>query len=114
MMEIRNVTIVGAGTMGHSLALAFARQGTVSGSLISGMSLVQARKMIASNLQTMVETGWLDKDQQAPMLDRIQTTTRIEDAGRHAALVIEAISEDETAKKELFVRWIRYAHGKPF
>ncbi len=36
------------------------------------------------------------------MLHRIQTTTKIEDAGKHADFVIEAISEDEAAKKELF------------
>jgi 3-hydroxybutyryl-CoA dehydrogenase len=103
MMEIRNITIVGAGTMGHSLAQAFAQEGyNVWLTDIREEVLVRARKMIASNLQTMVETGALDSSRQASVLHRIQMTTKIEAAGKHADFVIEAISEDEAAKKELF------------
>ena len=103
MMEIRNITIVGAGTMGHSLAQAFAQEGySVWLTDTREEVLVQARKLIASNLQTMVETGLLDRSRQAAVLHRVLTTTKIEDAGRHADFVIEAISEDAAAKQELF------------
>lgn len=103
MMEIHNITIVGAGTMGHSLAQAFAQEGySVWLSDIREEVLLLARKLIASNLQTMVETGLLDRSRPAQVLHRIQTTTKIEDAGRNADFVIEAISEDEAAKKDLF------------
>ena len=89
--------------MGHSLALVFAQEGyRVWLTDFREEVLVQARKLIASNLQTMVETGLLDRSRQAPVLHRIQTTTKIEDAGRHADFVLEAISEDKAAKKELF------------
>ncbi len=103
MTEIRNITIVGAGTMGHSLAQAFAQGGySVRLSDIREEVLARARKLIRSNLQTLVETGLLDGSQQAPVLDRIHTTTKIEDAGRNADFIIEAISEDQAAKKDLF------------
>jgi 3-hydroxybutyryl-CoA dehydrogenase len=102
-MEIRNITIVGAGTMGHSLAQAFAQEGySVLLTDIREEALDRARNLIAANLRTMVETGLLERSKQVPVLYRIQTTTKIEDAGRHADFVIEAISEDEAAKKELF------------
>ena len=105
MMEIRNVTIVGAGTMGHSLAQVFAQEGySVWLTDIREEVLARARKLILSNLQTLVETGLLDRGQQDQALHRIVTTTKIEDAAGNADFVIEAISEDEKAKKELFCK----------
>jgi 3-hydroxybutyryl-CoA dehydrogenase len=59
-------------------------------------------RLIASNLTTQVELGLLEKSQPASILKRIQTTTRIEDAGRNADFVIEAIVEDAEAKREIF------------
>ena len=105
MAEIRNVTIVGAGTMGHSLAQFFAQAGySVRLNDIHEGILARARELIASNLRTLVETGSLDESRQAPALNRIQTTTDLEEALRDADFVIEAIIEDEAAKKGLFQR----------
>jgi 3-hydroxybutyryl-CoA dehydrogenase len=103
MMEIRNVTIVGAGTMGHSLALVFAQEGySVWLTDLREEILDKAKKLIASNLRTLVEMRLLKKSRLAPTLNRIQTTTITADACRNADFVIEAISEDEAAKKDLF------------
>ena len=103
MNEIRNVTIVGAGTMGHSLAQVFAHGGyKVWLNDINEGILSKARSLVASNLKTLTELGFLEKGQEAPILGRIQTTTKIEEAGKAADLVIEAIIEDEAAKKEIF------------
>jgi len=101
--EIRNVTIVGAGTMGHSLAQVFAHGGyKVWLNDINEGILSKARSLVASNLKTLTDLGFLEKGQEAPILGRIQTTTKIEEAGKAADLVIEAIVEDEAAKKEIF------------
>jgi 3-hydroxybutyryl-CoA dehydrogenase len=109
-MEIRNVTIVGAGTMGHSLAQAFSQQGySVWLTDIREEILDKAKKLIASNLQTLVEMRLLEKKLLTPTLNRIQTTTIAEEACRNADFVIEAIIEDEAAKKELFHRLDRIA-----
>ncbi len=103
MTEIRNVTVVGAGTMGHSLAQAFAQGGfNVWLNDVQEAILSKARSLIASNLMTLVELGVLPKNQQTPILNRIQTTTNIEEAGKEADLVVEAIIEDAGAKKEMF------------
>jgi 3-hydroxybutyryl-CoA dehydrogenase len=103
MTEIRNVTVVGAGTMGHSLAQAFAQGGfNVWLNDVQEAILSKARSLIASNLMTLVELGLLPKNQQTPILNRIQTTTNIEEAGKEADLVVEAIIEDAGAKKEMF------------
>ncbi len=103
MTTIRNVTIVGAGTMGHSLAQVFAQAGyQVWLNDIKEEILTKAKSLISSNLQTSVEMGLLEKTQPAAILNRIQTTTKIEEAGKNADFVIEAIIEDAAAKKEMF------------
>ncbi len=105
MGEIRNVTIVGAGTMGHSLAQVFAQGGfNVLLNDVQEEILGRAKKLIASNLRTLSELGMVNKGEEESILGRIQTTTRIEQAARNAELVIEAIIEDEGAKKEMFRR----------
>ena len=105
MGEIRNVTIVGAGTMGHSLAQVFAQGGyNVWLNDIKDEILDRARSFIASNLKTLAELGLLKKGEEAAILDRIRMTARLEEAGKNAELVVEAIIEDEPAKKEMFSR----------
>jgi 3-hydroxybutyryl-CoA dehydrogenase len=103
MVEIRKVTIVGAGTMGHSLAQVFAQAGLeVRLQDIQEEILERAMSLIASNLATLGELGGLDQDEPRNILNRIQTTTDIAEAGEKADFVIEAIFEDEKAKKEIF------------
>jgi len=103
MDEIQNVTIVGAGTMGHSLAQVFAQGGyNVWLTDLTEEILTRAKSLITSNLSTLVELGILEKNQQAATLNRIQTTVKIEEAGKKADFVIEAIFEDAAAKKEMF------------
>ena len=103
MNTIRNVTIIGAGTMGHSLAQVFAQGGyPVWLQDVKEEILSKAKKLIAANLETLVELNLLDQGQQASILDRIRTTIKLEEAGKNADLVIEAIFEDARAKKEIF------------
>ncbi len=103
MTAIRNVTIVGAGTMGHSLAQVFAQAGyKVWLHDIKEEILAKAKSLISSNLQTLVEMGLLEKNQLPAILERIHPTTRMEEAGENADFVIEAIVEDAAAKKEVF------------
>ena len=103
MTAIRNVTIIGAGTMGHSLAQVFAQAGyKVWLNDIKEEILTKAKSLISSNLQTLVEMGLLEKNQPPAILNGIHTTTKIEEAGKNADFVIEAIIEDAAAKKEMF------------
>ncbi len=81
-MEIRNVTIVGAGTMGHSLAQVFAQGGyEVRLNDVREEILDAAKRLIASNLKTLVELAIVKKGEETAILNRIRTTTRIEEAG---------------------------------
>jgi 3-hydroxybutyryl-CoA dehydrogenase len=105
MGEIRNVAIIGAGTMGHSLSQVFAQGGyDVWLNDVNNEILGRARKLIASNLDTLIELGIVEKIQKEPILNRIHNTAKLEEAGKKADFVIEAIIEDQAAKKEIFSR----------
>jgi len=105
MGEIRNVAIIGAGTMGHSLAQVFAQRGyDVWLNDVNNEILGRGRKLIASNLDTLIELGIVEKIQKDPILNRIHNTANLEEAGKKADFVIEAIIEDQAAKKEIFSR----------
>lgn len=103
MNAIRKVAIIGAGTMGHSLAQAFAQRGLeVRLADLRDDILERARTLIASNLGAEVETGLLAKGDVDAVIARIRMTTRIEEACAEADFVIEAITENQAAKKEMF------------
>lgn len=103
MNRIQTVTIVGAGTMGHSLAQVFAQNGCeVWLTDVKEEILAKARILVGANLQTLVELKLLAEKDAAQALARLHTTTRIEEAGRNADFAIEAIIEDAAAKKEIF------------
>ncbi|OPX36233.1 MAG: hypothetical protein B1H12_07435 [Desulfobacteraceae bacterium 4484_190.2] len=101
---MNNVTIVGAGTMGHSLAQVFAQGGyQVFLNDISQDILIRAKSLIEANLETLAEVGLFDsKDHSAVVEERIIYTTDLADAVASSELVIEAIVESPDTKKELF------------
>ncbi|UCF82952.1 MAG: 3-hydroxyacyl-CoA dehydrogenase family protein [Desulfobacteraceae bacterium] len=101
---MNNITIVGAGTMGHALAQVFAQGGyQVFLHDISEEILKQARRLIASNLETLSEVGLFDPNGKHAILEeRITYTTDLAMAVATSELVIEAIVEDQEAKKTLF------------
>jgi len=99
-----NVAIIGAGTMGHALAQVFAQGGyQVSLNDVSEEILQQARRLIASNLETLCQAGVFDPAEKSSVLEeRITYTTDLAPAVGTSELVIEAIVEDREAKKGLF------------
>jgi 3-hydroxybutyryl-CoA dehydrogenase len=101
---MKNVAIIGAGTMGHAFAHVFAQAGyQVTLNDVSEGILEKARRLISSNLDTMGEVGLFDPAEKAAVMeDRIHCTTDLAQAVSRAELVIEAISEKPEAKKMLF------------
>ena len=103
MHEIRTVAIIGAGTMGHSLAQVFAQRGyRVWLNDLQEEILSRAQSRIAANLRTEVELGLLAQGEEGSVLERIRTATRIEAVCEDADCVIEAITENQAAKQQMF------------
>jgi 3-hydroxybutyryl-CoA dehydrogenase len=96
------VTVVGAGTMGHGLALQFARHGAPV-TLVDHRraNLVDARDGVEDAIAFLDSEGLLDT---APdtILGRIDHTLDLPAAAADASLVIETVSEDLDPKRSVF------------
>jgi 3-hydroxybutyryl-CoA dehydrogenase len=100
--EQSTVLIIGAGTMGHSLALLYASSGwRVDLVDLDSTRLQKALNLIRSELMTLEEAGELDLPPDY-VLDQIDTCEDYNQRVDSADLIIEAIIENVDAKKELF------------
>ncbi len=103
--EIRHISVVGAGLMGHGIALEFAVAGyDVSLHSRTQASLDWARTEIQLSLDKLVHFELVTPERANVAPERIQTTTVFEKAVKDADLVIETVSEDLAAKQQLFER----------
>jgi 3-hydroxybutyryl-CoA dehydrogenase len=103
-MEIRTVGVVGSGQMGSGIAHVAAAAGAAVILADSAPEiLAKARASIAKHLDREVARGKKTPDQKQEALERISETI---DFGRFSAadIVIEAVTEDETVKKDVFRR----------
>ncbi len=101
--EIKRVSVVGAGLMGHGIAQEFAIAGLeVRIHDLSDEILQGAAKDIGANLRMLAEIGLVTQDQARSAPDRIQFSANLEDIVDSSDFVIEAISENLTLKQDVF------------
>lgn len=99
---MKQVAVIGAGTMGNGIAHVFA-QGGWSVTLIDAApaALERALSTIRSNLERQVKKGSIAADAVGPILGRI-TTAADTAAASSAEIVIEAVSENAAVKFAVF------------
>src|SRR5713101_631668 len=104
MAEIKNVTVVGAGTMGSQIALQTALAGRYRITLVDAVpgQLDRARVNNRKLVDRAVEKGRLTKEQAGEALGRIADSDDLEAAAKGADLVIEAVIEEFDTKKSVF------------
>ena len=103
MQDFNKVLVVGAGTMGHGLAQAFAQGGyQVSMFSRTQQTLDRADTLIKSSLNTMAEAGLAGADQIPAILGRIAPTRSLEEGAADADMAIETVVENKEAKMEIF------------
>lgn len=101
---MQTIFIVGAGTMGSGIAQVAAQSGfSVRLYDISTQQLERARATISANLDRLVKKEKLTAADKDATLARIETATQL-DGVASADLVIEAASENEALKLELFAK----------
>jgi 3-hydroxybutyryl-CoA dehydrogenase len=102
-MEFEKILVVGAGTMGHGIAQAFAMGGyEVSLQDQFPLALERAHTLIKSSLDTMLEAGSVRKEDIPLILQRIHFSSELKQAASGADLAIECIFENREAKKAIF------------
>lgn len=102
-MDIRTITVVGAGTMGNGIAHVFAQSGfDVTLNDIDQKYIDKGLSTIAGNLDRQIKKGTLTPEQKQSTLSRIKTSTNLSQAASHADLVVEAATENKQIKLDVF------------
>ncbi|MCR9139416.1 MAG: 3-hydroxyacyl-CoA dehydrogenase family protein [Alphaproteobacteria bacterium] len=101
MSDRRNISIIGAGLMGHGIAIVFARAGhAVTVHDPDSQALQTLRDRAAASL-----SAWgVDGDELAPILERIAPAETLETGVSNAEIVIEAAPENLPLKQKIFAQ----------
>ena len=101
-MNIKNISVIGAGTMGNGIAHVFAQYGyNVTLIDVKQEFLERAIKTISGNLDRQVKKGTISEEIKNKTLENINISEKLEDA-RNSELVIEAATENPEVKKNIF------------
>ena len=102
-MEIKNIAVVGSGTMGNGIAHTFAQNGyAVSLIDISEQALKKALVTISKNLDRLVTKGSITETEKAMTLENIRTFSDMSNGVKGADLIVEAATENTEIKLNIF------------
>ncbi|MDG1228112.1 MAG: 3-hydroxybutyryl-CoA dehydrogenase [Polaribacter sp.] len=100
---MKNIAVIGAGTMGNGIAHTFAQFNyKVSLIDISQDSLEKGMASISKNLDRMVSKEKICELDKTQTLQNINTFTTIKEGVKNADLVVEAATENSTLKAKIF------------
>jgi 3-hydroxybutyryl-CoA dehydrogenase len=100
---MKNVAVIGAGTMGNGIAHTFAQSGfKVQLIDISEASLKRGIDTIAKNLDRMVAKENISEADKQATLNNITTFTNLTEGVEYAGLVVEAATENIDLKLKIF------------
>lgn len=100
---MKNIVVIGSGTMGNGIAHVFAQNDyNVHLVDIKEDALARAKQTIEKNLDRQVSKNIITEEQKRSTLDNIKTTTNLQEACADADLVVEAATENMDIKLDLF------------
>ena len=100
---IKNVAVIGAGTMGNGIAQVFAQNSFhVHLVDVSEESLQKGLATISRNLDRMIAKEVIKEEDKGLTLNRIRSFSSIEEAANDVQLVVEAASENLDIKLAIF------------
>jgi 3-hydroxybutyryl-CoA dehydrogenase len=100
---MKNITVIGSGTMGNGIAHTFAQFGyNVSLMDVSDAALQKALATIGKNIDRQVAKGSVTEADKTKTLANIKTFTDLKSAVTNADLVVEAATENVKLKLDIF------------
>lgn len=103
IVSMKNIAVIGAGTMGNGIAHVFAQNGfNVQLIDLNEAQLEKAVATISKNLDRQVAKGSLTEEQKAQTLANLSTSNSIETGVANAELVVEAATENVDLKLKIF------------
>ena len=107
---MKNIAVIGAGTMGNGIAHVFAQNGYHVNLIdISEAALEKALLTIAYNLDRMVKKEKITNDIKENTLNHLNKVSNLEKGVQNADLVIEAATENIDTKLSLFKEIDKFA-----
>ncbi len=102
-MSIKNVSIIGAGTMGNGIAHVFAQSGfNVTLIDVSATQLEKSIATIGKNFDRQIAKGTIAEEVKTKALANITTITDVAEGVKNAQLVVEAATENTELKLKIF------------
>lgn len=103
MMDIKNISVIGAGTMGNGIAHVFAQYGFKVNLIdLKEELLDKAIKTISGNLDRQVKKGTITEEVKNQTLSNITKSISLSEA-KNSELVVEAATENQDTKKKIFI-----------
>ena len=100
---MKNIAVIGSGTMGNGIAHVFAQFGHQVALIdISEDALKKALATIEKNLDRQIKKEKISEEDKKKTLDNITTFQQIEEGVKNAELVVEAATENVELKLDIF------------
>ncbi len=107
---MKNITVIGAGTMGNGIAHVFAQKGyNVSLVDLSQSNLDKAIATITKNLGRLLKKEKISEEVKDATLSNITTFTDLKEGVQSADLIVEAATENENIKLSIFKDMDKFA-----
>lgn len=102
-IQIKNITVIGAGTMGNGICHIFAQHGyNVSMMDVSQEAMNRAMVTMAKNMDRQIAKQTMTEAEKEAALAKIALYTNMEEALKDADLVVEAATESIDLKMKIF------------
>jgi 3-hydroxybutyryl-CoA dehydrogenase len=109
-MNIKNVSVIGAGTMGNGIAHVFAQNGFIVNLIdVSSTQLEKAIQNISKNMDRQIAKGGLTEDAKQTALNNLHIHTSISEGVQQAELIVEAATENAELKLNIFKQLDEFA-----
>ncbi|MEN8816683.1 MAG: 3-hydroxyacyl-CoA dehydrogenase NAD-binding domain-containing protein, partial [Nonlabens sp.] len=107
---MKNITVIGAGTMGNGIAHTFAQSGfNVALVDISQEAIDRGLGTISKNLDRMIAKERITEEEKAATLGNITSFTDLKEGVSKADLVVEAATENVNLKLKIFADMDQFA-----
>ena len=102
-MNIKHISVIGAGTMGNGIAHIFAQNGFIVNLIdVNNTQLEKAVQTITKNMDRQIAKAGLTEHDKQNALKNLHTYTNISEGVKDADLVVEAATENSALKLNIF------------
>ncbi len=104
ILEIKNISVIGSGIMGHGIGQTFALGGyEVTLNDLNEDLLNRARLQIRKNLDTFIDFGIISPEKAGEAYSKIKTVVDLKEAVEDSDFIVEALPEVMDLKKQVFL-----------